>query len=102
MKKLLVLTGIALATITTTFAADKEITVKGEGACAKCALHKSDECQNTIKDKDGVIYYLEGDKSTAFHKNVCKGTAEVVATGTVKEVGGKKVMTVAKIDKAEK
>jgi hypothetical protein len=34
-------------------AADKELTVTGEGKCAKCALKKADSCQNVVEVKSG-------------------------------------------------
>jgi hypothetical protein len=83
-------------------AADKEKTIKGEGMCAKCEMKETKTCQNAIKVKDGdktIVYYLEAnDVSKAFHKNVCSATAKVKATGTVKEVEGKQVLTVSKIE----
>ena len=83
-------------------AADKEKTIKGEGLCAKCELKETKSCQNAIKVKDGdktTVYYLEAnDVSKAFHKNVCSSTAKVKAVGTVKEVDGKHVLTVSKIE----
>lgn len=86
----------------TTQAADKEVTIKGEGMCAKCELKEAKSCQNAVKVKDGdktVVYYLEhNDVSKAFHKNVCSSTAKVVAKGTVKEVDGKKQFVATKID----
>jgi hypothetical protein len=107
MKRLL---GIMLATITAmglaavTFAADKakEKTIKGEAMCAKCELGETPSCQNAIRVKEGdktVMYYLEqNDVSKAFHDNVCSSTKKVVATGTVKEVGGKQQFTASKIE----
>jgi len=107
MKKgIAIITGVAglvLALATSSFAADgKEVTVKGDGKCAKCALKETDECQNVIQTKeDGktVTYYLaKNDISKKFHKNVCKTTEKVTATGTVKEVDGKKELTASKIE----
>ena len=81
-------------------AADKTIT--GDGMCAKCELKEAKECQNAIKVKEGgktVTYYLvQNDVSKKFHKNVCKSTEKVKATGTVKEVDGKMELTPTKID----
>ena len=93
-----------------TFAADKdkdskEITIKGEGKCAKCALKETDSCQNAIqvesgKDK-GTYYLAQNSVSKEFHDTICKETKKVKATGTVKEVDGKKEFTASKIEVAE-
>lgn len=112
MKKTLTIwSGVAalalLAWVTPSFAADKgkEITVKGEGKCAKCALHEADKCQNVIETKENgkkVTYYLvQNDLSKEFHDKICKGPQKVTATGTVKTVDGKKELTVSKIDLAK-
>jgi hypothetical protein len=93
----------SLAVITPALAADKKIT--GEGKCAKCALKEGDKCQNVIQTKeDGktVTYYLaKNDVSNEFHSNICKETKKVTATGTVKEVDGKKEFTATKIELAK-
>ena len=112
MKKSIVLfTGIAgllwLAYATPALAADegKDVTVKGMAKCAKCALHEGDSCQTVIQtEKEGKkhTYYLaSNDVAKNFHKNVCQGEKKVTATGTVKEVDGKKQFTVSKIELAE-
>ena len=95
--------GLVFALATTSFAAEgKEVTVKGEGKCAKCSLKETDKCQNVIQTKeDGktVTYYLaKNDISNKFHKNICQESQKVKATGTVKEVDGKKELTVSKLE----
>ncbi len=85
------------------FAAEgKEITISGDGKCAKCALKETAKCQNAIQTKeDGktVTYYLvKNDLSDKFHGNVCQETKKVKATGTLKEIDGKKELTVTKLD----
>jgi hypothetical protein len=98
---------LLLAFATPSFADDKgkEVTITGEGKCAKCALKESDECQNVIQtEEDGkkVTYRLaKNDVSKDFHKNVCKETKKVKATGTVAEVDGKKELTASKISLVE-
>jgi len=109
MKKLTLWSGVAaialLAWATPSFAAEssKEVTIKGEGKCAKCALKETDKCQNVIETKgeDGkkVVYYLaKNEISDEFHSNICKGPKQVTAKGKVKEVDGKKQLTVSKIE----
>jgi len=107
--KLAVLTGLAtlclLGFTSSVRAEDKEVTVTGEGKCAKCSLKKADKCQNVIETKvDGkkVTYWLaKNEVSNNFHDNICKETKKVTATGTVKEEDGKKVLTASKIDLAK-
>jgi hypothetical protein len=90
---------------TTAVAASKEVTITGEGMCAKCALHETEKCQTVIQtQEDGktVTYYLAQNKvSKEFHENVCKESHKVTATGTVKEKDGKKVLTASKIELAK-
>jgi S-adenosylhomocysteine hydrolase len=106
MKKtysLLALAGLVIALATPVMAADKEVTVTGEGKCGKCSLKETDKCQNVIQTEENgkkVTYYLEGKESKAFHENLCKESHKVTATGTVKEEDGKNVMHVAKIELA--
>ena len=87
------------------FAADKEVTITGEGKCAKCALHETKKCQNVIQTEENgktVTYYLaQNDTSKDFHDNLCKKSEKVTATGTVSEKDGKKILTVSKIDEAK-
>lgn len=103
MKKLIISTLAAVALLTTSaFAADKEVTLKGEGKCAKCALKKADQCQNVIEVKDGdktVTYWMEAnDVAKAFHGNVCSKTVKMTAVGKVSEKDGKKILTASKLE----
>jgi hypothetical protein len=95
-------TGLAFALSTGgAFAKDKEVTVKGEAKCAKCALHETSACQTVIQaEKNGkkVNYYVtKNDVSKSFHQNVCTGSKEVVAKGTVAKVDGKNEITLSDI-----
>ena len=87
------------------FAAEKEVTITGEGQCAKCALHETEKCQNTIQTEENgkkVTYYLaQNDTSKEFHDNICKKSEKVTATGVVSEKDGKKILTVSKIEAAK-
>jgi hypothetical protein len=88
------------------FAADKkEVTLTGDGKCAKCLLHETDKCQNALQvQEDGktVTYYLAANKiSTDFHENLCKESKKITVTGTVKEKDGKKILTASKIEPAK-
>jgi len=99
--------GLAAWTLATPgFAAEKgEVTITGEGKCAKCSLKETDKCQNVIQTKeDGktVTYYLaKNDVSNNFHDHLCKETQKVTAKGTVKEVDGKKELTASSIELAK-
>src|SRR5260370_41103236 len=103
MKKITssLIAGIAVLTVLASavpsLAEDKEVTLTGEGKCAKCALHETEKCQTVIQTtEDGktVNYYVEqNDVAKKFHKTVCQDTAKVTAKGTVKEVDGKKQFT---------
>jgi len=107
-RNIAVITGLAglllLSLATPSFADEKgkEVTITGEGQCAKCILKEGDKCQNTIQTtQDGkkVTYYLaDNDVSKNFHEDLCKEAKKVTATGTVKEVDGKKELTVSKIE----
>jgi hypothetical protein len=105
MKKSLILS-LSLLAATALYAADKEVTLTGEGQCAKCSLKKSDSCQNTVTvEKNGkkTTYYIEKNKvANDFHKNICQATKEIKATGSVKEVDGKQVLVASKIEVVEK
>jgi predicted nucleotidyltransferase len=101
------LAGLLLALATPSIADEgKEVTITGEGKCAKCILKETDKCQNAIQTtEDGkkVTYYLTDNKvSKDFHEDLCKESKKVTATGTVKEVDGKKELTVSKIETASK
>jgi hypothetical protein len=103
MKKYLLTTllAVGLTTALATKAADEK-TITGEGTCGKCGLKETKSCQNVVQVKEGgktVNYYLADNQvAKDFHKNVCKTTANVKATGTVKEVDGKKEFTASKIE----
>ena len=83
---------------------DKEVTVTGEGKCAKCILKEGDKCQTVLETKeDGkmVKYYVadnEVGKKFNDKGEVCEKAKKVTATGTVQEVDGKKVLTASKIE----
>lgn len=83
----------------------KEITITGDGACAKCMLHQTEDCQTAITTTENgqkVVYYLaDNDVSKGFHKNVCKTTAKITATGTVEMKEGKNILTASKIEMAQ-
>ena len=111
-RRIALTTGIAglflFALAAPAFAGDKEVTVTGEGKCAKCILKEGDKCQTVIETKENgktVKYYVadnEVGKKFADKDAVCEQAKKVTATGTVKEVDGKKVLTPSKIELAAK
>jgi hypothetical protein len=84
------------------FADDKEVTITGEGKCAACLLKEGDKHQTVIETKEEgktVKYYVaDNEVAKKFPADVCTGAKKVTATGTVKEVDGKKVLTASKIE----
>jgi hypothetical protein len=82
-----------------------DVTITGEGKCAKCALSETDECQNVIEVEENgktVKYYMAPNKvAKAYHGTVCKKTVKTTVTGEVKEEDGKKVITASKVEKAK-
>jgi hypothetical protein len=108
MKKSFVLfASIAALTLvlTASRALAAEVTITGEGKCAKCGLKETKSCQNVIQvTKDGktqTYYLVQNDVSKKFHENVCQDTKKVTATGTVATVDGKQQLTVSKIELAK-
>ena len=80
----------------------KEVTLKGESKCAKCALKMSDKCADVlqVKGKDGktTTYWIaKNDASKDFHKNVCQATVKLTAVGKVEEKDGKKMLLASKL-----
>jgi hypothetical protein len=109
MKKLILIaaTVAGLAMITTSVVraeGGKEITIKGEAKCAKCALGQGDECQTVVqRDVKGKVttYYLADNAvSKKFHKQVCKETKPASVTGVCRKVEDKLVVTASKIELA--
>lgn len=102
MRKFLAGLVLMLSSANLVLAYDKEITIEGEGKCAKCALKETKECQNAIvvtEDGKATTYYLEANKvAKDYHKNVCTKTTKTKATGTVEEKDGKKILTASKIE----
>lgn len=85
----------------------KEITIEGEGCCAKCALKETKTCQNVVSvEKDGKTtkYYLAANPvSKKYHgsSGICTGTVKTKVTGTCKKEGDKLVITATKIEKVD-
>jgi len=96
---------LALALGTVAATSDKDKSVVGDGACAKCVLNETKKCQITIAaEEDGkkVTYYLTSNEvAKQFGNQLCAQRKKVTATGTVKTVDGKQELTATKIELAK-
>ena len=76
-------------------------TIQGESLCARCELKETEKCQTAIRvqeDKRQVVYYAEDNRvSRDFQAKVCESVKPVTATGTVRERGGKLLITLKEI-----
>lgn len=108
MKKSLLFSIVAAGLLTAShaMAADAEVTLVGEGECAKCALGKTDTCQNalvvTTDGKEQIYYLAQNALSQKFHDNVCTENKQIKVTGVVKETDGKKEITATSIELVKK
>ncbi len=112
MRKLFPLLSVAvLFTGLSAFAKEgKEITITGEGICAKCGLKEAKACQNVVivtKDGKETKYYLEGPVSKKYHgsSGICTASKDAMiktkVVGTVEEKDGKQVITATTVEKAD-
>ena len=90
-----------LCGLTLARAADETKTITGEAKCAKCQLKQGEEHQTAIEVKEGgqtVTYYLVNNAAAkALDQKVCGKSQQVTATGTVKEVNGKRELTATEV-----
>ena len=104
MRKFLAGLIVALASSNLVLAAE-EVTITGEGKCAKCALKQTSMCQNAIEVTENgktTTYLLEPNKvAKDYHKTVCTKTVKTKATGTVEEKDGKKILTASKVEEVK-
>jgi hypothetical protein len=106
MKKIALLSIIALAALGTSLRADSPQTIKGVATCAKCDLGIATACQAaiTVTGADGKKETILCDQNAVakgFHKTICKASANVTAEGTITEKDGKKTLTLTKIEEAK-
>ena len=86
---------------TRALADDKEVTINGSTKCAACSLHEGKECTTVIQTKkDGktVNYYVVDNDASKKLEKLCHNSQKVTASGTVKEVDGKRQLTVTKFE----
>ena len=96
MKSIIKSLTVLFAASAMALAADKEVTLTGEGKCAKCALKKADKCQNVVEVKEGektTTYKLTGDVSKGFHGEICSQTKKVKVTGSLDKEHGELAVT---------
>jgi hypothetical protein len=105
MIAILVVIGLALGMCVAAAATDQEKVILGEGACAKCVLKETKECQLTVTTDEGgkkVTYYLAPNGVTKhFGNQVCDARKKLKATGSVKSVDGKLELTPSRIELAK-
>ena len=106
MKKIALLSIIALSALGFAVQAADATKIAGEGTCAKCDLKVADKCQNAIvvtgaDGKKETILCDANDVAKAFHGKICKGAEKVTAEGVVTEKDGKKTIALTKIELAK-
>ena len=71
--------------------AGKEVTLSGQGCCAKSCLQKSTECQGVLSvEKDGkatLFYFVGNGLSKAFHEQICQKPANLKVAAQCSKVG---------------
>jgi hypothetical protein len=96
--------GLLVAAMSLTGAAQdkKEVTLKGDGTCAKCELGQTQKCQDALDVKEGDlkgVYYITGKAAKGLHKDICKGRKPLTVTGAVSTKDGQKWINAVKIEK---
>jgi hypothetical protein len=101
----LVVSGLLVTFYGSAVVADSKKIITGDGACAKCLLQETKECQLTITAEEGgkkVTYYLtQNNIAKEFGDQFCAEKKKVKATGTVKTVDGKQTLVPTKIELAK-
>jgi hypothetical protein len=77
------------------------VTLQGDLTCAKCGLHEASSCQSVLvvkEDGRDTKYYLAKNAvAAAEHEKVCGGSVPATVTGTVRDEGGRKVLTASTV-----
>jgi hypothetical protein len=84
----------------------KEVTLKGEIACAKCTFHQADKCGTAISVKEGgkdVVYLLlDKGMQEPYYEGLCGGDKKPgTVTGVVTTKDGKKYVKPSKVEFAK-
>lgn len=105
MTALLAISGLALALQVSPAATENEKTIVGDGACAKCTLKETKDCQHAIiADEDGkkVTYYVtQNAVAKEFGDSLCSEKKKIKATGKVKVVNDKRFILPTKMEVAK-
>ncbi|HQR09013.1 MAG TPA: DUF6370 family protein [Gemmatales bacterium] len=83
----------------------KDVTLKGEVACAKCILKKDGDCQAVVIVKDGdkeELYYFDKDSQEKYGKDCCSEKKMAKVTATMTEKDGKKWIAVTRVEYEKK
>jgi hypothetical protein len=90
---------------------EKDVTITGDGVCAKCTLKEAKSCQNVLLVNESgrvVKYYLaENTLANQYHEEsgICEASKEApvktTAQGRLKEENGKRVLVATKIQAAK-
>ena len=81
----------------------KEVTLKGEIACAMCTFHQADKCGTAISVKEGgkdVVYLLlDKGMEEPYYEGLCGGDKKQgTVTGVVTTKDGKKYIKPSKVE----
>jgi len=100
---------LMLVTAATAGEGEKQITVEGKIACAKCTLKTEGvtECQDVLvvkgdKGGDPAYYYLVSNKVMDEFGHTCQGTKMATVSGTVMEKESKMWLTPSEMKQLEK
>jgi hypothetical protein len=102
---LLTISVLALALPISQAATEGDKTIIGVGACAKCVLKESKQCQATITTEVAgkkVAYYVTPNNvAKEFGDKLCAEKKKVTATGKVTTANGKQMLLASKIELAK-
>jgi hypothetical protein len=114
MRKKFILTAVVailVGSISACAGEEKEVTITGDGVCAKCTLKEAKSCQNVLLVNEPgrvVKYYLAKNRlANQYHQEsgICEASKEApvktTAQGQLKEENGKRVLVATKIQAAK-
>ena len=106
MKKKLIaalsISGLVVALVLSASASGANVTITGDGACAKCQLKEAKSCQppvTAMEDGKKVTYYLRENAATKqIGKQLCSEHLQLKVTGAVQTVDGRFEITPTKVE----